>query len=108
MREVFETNYSRKPSEGGRDPRERNDFERERERCPLGGFRSGKSGSLEKGAKAAGRAIGKRYSAGGLFQIPPKPFSYRREMWEDYRVFKAAGLLHKWREKWAGSLAIPA
>lgn len=32
MREVFETNYSRKPSGGGRDPRERDDFERERER----------------------------------------------------------------------------
>lgn len=31
MREVFETNYSRKPSGGGRDPRD-NDRERERER----------------------------------------------------------------------------
>lgn len=115
------------------------------------GFRSGKNGSLDKGAKAAGRAIGKRkrYSAGSLFQIFPKPFtipsskllfskpepkhpffapfpvvrkkqketpavfpirprSATAEMWEDYRVFKAAGLLHKWREKWAGYLAIPA
>jgi len=23
------------------------------------------------------------------------------EMWKDYRVFKAAGLLSEWRKKWA-------
>jgi hypothetical protein len=23
------------------------------------------------------------------------------EMWEDYRIFKAAGLLKEWRRKWA-------
>ena len=26
------------------------------------------------------------------------------EMWEDYRIFKAAGLLHEWRRKWAAYL----
>jgi hypothetical protein len=28
------------------------------------------------------------------------------EMWEDYRIFKAAGLLHEWRKKWAAYLPI--
>ena len=27
------------------------------------------------------------------------------EMWEDYRVFKAAGLLKEWRRKWAAYLS---
>lgn len=26
------------------------------------------------------------------------------EMWADYRAFKAAGLLHLWRQKWAAKL----
>ena len=26
------------------------------------------------------------------------------EMWEDYRIFKAAGLLKEWRKKWAAYL----
>jgi hypothetical protein len=26
------------------------------------------------------------------------------ELWEDYRIFKAAGLLHEWRRKWAAYL----
>jgi len=26
------------------------------------------------------------------------------EMWEDYRIFKAAGLLKVWRRKWAAYL----
>ncbi len=26
------------------------------------------------------------------------------EMWKDYKIFKAAGLLKEWREKWAGYL----
>jgi hypothetical protein len=26
------------------------------------------------------------------------------EMWADYRVFKAAGLLSEWRRKWAAYL----
>lgn len=114
------------------------------------GFRSGKSGGLDKEAKKVGWAIGKRkrYASGGLFPITPKPFtipsskllfskpepkhpffapfpvvikkqkdtpavfpiwprSAIAEMWEDYRAFKAAGLLHKWREKWAGYLVVP-
>lgn len=108
------------------------------------GFRSGKSGSLIRRAKAAGRAIGKRRVRHGslsltppaAFNIPPpgllspktsnkdtatiprrivaqnstsplinqeptRPKSVTAEMWEDYRIFKAAGLLAEWREKWA-------
>ena len=26
------------------------------------------------------------------------------EMWKDYRIFKAAGLLNEWRRKWAAYL----
>ena len=29
------------------------------------------------------------------------------EMWTDYRIFKAAGLLHEWRNKWAAYLPEP-
>lgn len=36
--------------------------------------------------------------------FPVRPRSATTEMWEDYRIFKAAGLLQKWREKWAGYL----
>jgi hypothetical protein len=28
-------------------------------------------------------------------------------MWEDYRAFKAAGLLHEWRIKWAAYSPTP-
>lgn len=115
------------------------------------GFRSGKSGGLIRGAKAAGRAIGKRkaqhrrcLSPASLpvYGVPPpfllsslappqdKPRTPRRimaqepnpqplrpdvirpqsdlaEMWKDYSVFKAAGLLSEWRKKWAGYLVMP-
>jgi hypothetical protein len=40
--------------------------------------------------------------------IPAKPIrppnSLTAEMWEDYRIFKAAGLLKEWRRKWAAYL----
>jgi hypothetical protein len=29
-------------------------------------------------------------------------------MWEEYRTFKAAGMLAEWRRRWALYLAIPA
>jgi hypothetical protein len=30
------------------------------------------------------------------------------EIWKDYRVFKAAGLLDEWRKKWAAYLPQPS
>ena len=35
----------------------------------------------------------------------PAPQSTDGEMWEDYRVFKAAGLLAAWRMKWGAHLS---
>lgn len=35
------------------------------------------------------------------FRLPPKD---ALEMWRDYRIFKAAGVLSAWREKWAGMM----
>ena len=31
-----------------------------------------------------------------------------QELWEDYRIFKAAGLLAEWRRKWRAYLPEPA
>jgi len=31
-------------------------------------------------------------------------FLFTAEMWEDYRIFKAAVLLSEWRKKWAAYL----
>jgi hypothetical protein len=40
--------------------------------------------------------------------LPVRPIrplnSLAAEMWEDYRIFKAAGLLKEWRRKWAAYL----
>lgn len=36
-----------------------------------------------------------------LFNAEPvRPVSATYEMWKDYRIFKAAGLLSEWRRKW--------
>jgi len=33
---------------------------------------------------------------------PIRPINrFTDEMWEDYRIFKTAGLLKEWRRKWA-------
>jgi hypothetical protein len=43
-------------------------------------------------------------NAGGHVK-PLRPIkSLRAEMWEDYRAFKAAGMLAAWRKKWAAYL----
>jgi hypothetical protein len=36
--------------------------------------------------------------------IQAEPIRLTAEMWADYRAFKAAGLLHEWRRKWAAYL----
>jgi len=39
---------------------------------------------------------------------PIRPIdSLTAEMWEDYRIFKGAGLLSEWRRKWAAYLPEP-
>lgn len=39
--------------------------------------------------------------------LPIRPISMTAEMAKDYRIFKAAGLLSKWRRKWAAYLPTP-
>jgi hypothetical protein len=38
---------------------------------------------------------------------PVRPISMNAEMAKDYRIFRAAGLLHEWRIKWAAYLPTP-
>jgi len=57
----------------------------------------------------------RRIMARRKHQVPPairaKPLSpinrMTAEMWEDYRIFKGAGLLSEWRRKWAAYLPEP-
>jgi len=37
-----------------------------------------------------------------------RPRSETAEMWKEYRIFKAAGLLAEWRKRWAWYLPAPA
>jgi hypothetical protein len=52
------------------------------------------------------RAVGKRKGE-AIRPSPalPAPQSTDGEMWEDYRVFKAAGMLAAWRMKWGAHLS---
>jgi len=51
----------------------------------------------------AKRPVGKKEAARPAPATTPR--SMDGEMWEDYRVFKAAGLLAEWRRKWQANLS---
>ena len=40
--------------------------------------------------------------------LPPAPGAQPDPMWDEYRTFKAAGLLAEWRRRWACYLVRPA
>ena len=72
------------------------------------GSRSGQSGSRREGAAEAFRAIGKRKELAPV-RPPGRGLSLSAAMWEEYRIFKAAGLEKEWRRRWAAYLMeIPA
>jgi hypothetical protein len=51
---------------------------------------------------------GHRHHAPPPILKPIRPINrMTAEMWKDYRIFKAAGLLSEWRKKWAAYLPEP-
>ncbi|MHB9139417.1 MAG: hypothetical protein ACYC4Q_08440 [Victivallaceae bacterium] len=63
--------------------------------------------SKESGSYVPCRPMPDQEEQAFIYQKPIRPLSLDAEMWEDYHIFKAAGLLKEWRRKWAAYLPSP-